>query len=203
MPKFNLTIGGTQIPQYCTILPAKYDEHIDEQLDLASASVYGVKTEMYEPFAPVTLEIEGKPDDGETTITKHYRLMSDRSEESPNGSGFYRHELLLIEETKYLEGFMVESLCVTNAGGREDIQITPQIYNESGDLSIHNRIIGLDNGNFSVGKGSRNYPSQVANMGNISDVEEEGSKKYDKTGGTIDGNVTVTGDLTVQGTTIP
>lgn len=144
MPKFNLTIGGTQIPQYCTILPAKYDEHIYEQLDFASASVYGVKTEMYEPFAPVTLEIEGKPDDGETTITKHYRLMSDRSEESPNGSGFYRHELLLIEETKYLEGFMVESLCVTNAGGREDIQITPQIYNESGDLSIHNRIIGLD-----------------------------------------------------------
>lgn len=129
MPKFNLTIGGTQIPQYCTILPAKYDEHRDEQLDLASASVYGVKTEMYEPFAPVTFEIEGKPDDGETTITKHYRLMSDRSEESPNGSGFYRHELLLIEETKYLEGFMVESLCSTNAGGRNPDRLYAPLEN--------------------------------------------------------------------------
>lgn len=137
MPKFNLTIGGTQIPQYCTILPAKYDEHIDEQLDLASASVYGVKTEMYEPFSPVTLEIEGKPDDGETTITKHYRLMSDRSEESPNGSGFYRHELLLIEETKYLEGFMVESLCVTNAGGRNYVQIPVTVETKQGDEHVN------------------------------------------------------------------
>lgn len=69
--------------------------------------------------------------------------------------------------------------------------------------NIAHTIVKRDaNGNFSVGKGSRNYPSQVANMGNISDVEEEVSKKYDKTGGTIDGNVTVTGDLTVQGTTI-
>lgn len=137
MPKFNLTIGGTQIPQYCTILPAKYDEHIDEQLDLASASVYGVRTEMYEPFSPVTLEIEGKPDDGETTITKHYRLMSDRSEESPNGSGFYRHELLLIEETKYLEGFMVESLCVTNAGGRNYVQIPVTVETKQGDEHVN------------------------------------------------------------------
>lgn len=143
MPKFNLTIGGTQIPQYCTILPAKYDEHRDEQLDLASASVYGVKTEMYEPFAPVTFEIEGKPDDGETTITKHYRLMSDRSEESPNGSGFYRHELLLIEETKYLEGFMVESLCVTNAGGREYKEVTPTIDFTTGQIAKN--LIGLEN----------------------------------------------------------
>lgn len=137
MPKFNLTIGGTQIPQYCTILPAKYDEHRDEQLDFASASVYGVKTEMYEPFAPVTFEIEGKPDDGETTITKHYRLMSDRSEESPNGSGFYRHELLLIEETKYLEGFMVESLCVTNAGGRDYVQIPVTVETKQGDEHVN------------------------------------------------------------------
>ena len=42
----------------------------------------------------------------------------------------------------------------------------------------------------------------IALLSDLTPIEEEVSKKYDKTGGTIDGNVTVTGDLTVQGTTI-
>lgn len=42
----------------------------------------------------------------------------------------------------------------------------------------------------------------IALLSDLTPIEEEVAKKYDKTGGTIDGNVTVTGDLTVQGTTI-
>ena len=42
----------------------------------------------------------------------------------------------------------------------------------------------------------------IALLSDLTPIEEEVSKKYDKTGGTIDGDVTVTGDLTVQGTTI-
>lgn len=193
MPKFNLTIGGTQIPQYCTILPAKYDEHIYEQLDLASASVYGVKTEMYEPFAPVTFEIEGKPDDGETTITKHYRLMSDRSEESPNGSGFYRHELLLIEETKYLEGFMVESLCVTNAGGRDFVQVTPQLYNEDGTLRL--RLIGLDTLKSPVSTGTQ---LKIPYLPDPVRGSESGTVKITQSDGT-----TITATINADGTISP
>lgn len=56
------------------------------------------------------------------------------------------------------------------------------------------------NGKAGVKKGKSG--DDIANMQNIADVESEVAKKYDKTGGTIDGNVTVTGDLTVQGTTI-
>lgn len=193
MPKFNLTIGGTQIPQYCTILPAKYDEHIYEQLDLASASVYGVKTEMYEPLAPVTFEIEGKPDDGETTITKHYRLMSDRSEESPNGSGFYRHELLLIEETKYLEGFMVESLCVTNAGGRDFVQVTPQLYNEDGTLRL--RLIGLDTLKSPVSTGTQ---LKIPYLPDPVRGSESGTVKITQSDGT-----TITATINADGTISP
>lgn len=196
MPKFNLTIGGTQIPQYCTILPAKYDEHIDEQLDLASASVYGVRTEMYEPFSPVTLEIEGKPDDGETTITKHYRLMSDRSEESPNGSGFYRHELLLIENTKYLEGFMVESLCVTNAGGRDFVQVTPQLYNEDGTLRL--RLIGLDTLKSPVSTGTQLKIPYLPKPIDGSGAVESGTVKITQSDGT-----TITATINADGTISP
>lgn len=57
-----------------------------------------------------------------------------------------------------------------------------------------------ENGMAGVKKGKSG--DDIANMQNIADVESEVAKKYDKTGGTIDGNVTVTGDLTVQGTTI-
>ncbi len=42
----------------------------------------------------------------------------------------------------------------------------------------------------------------IALLSDITPIEEEVAKKYDKTGGTIDGNVQITGDLTVQGTTI-
>lgn len=48
----------------------------------------------------------------------------------------------------------------------------------------------------------RRQTGTMALLSDLTPIEEEVAKKYDKTGGTIDGNVTVTGDLTVQGTTI-
>ena len=139
MPTYSLTVNGTQISQGNCVMPAKYNEHLDEQLDLASVSVFAVQTEIYPQFCRVSLTITGNQREGEQPIQKYYRLMADNSVESPNGSGFYKHDLTLIEETKFLEGFIVESLCVTNAGGREYNPITPTLYNEGGDgtLDLH------------------------------------------------------------------
>ena len=136
MPTYSLTINGVSIPKSNCIMPAKYNDHLDEQLDMATVSVFGVTTEIFKPFCKVSITAEGAPRENEPTIVKHYRLMSDMGTESPNGTGKYRHDLTLIEETKFLEGFLVESLCVTNAGGRQYTQVTPTIDTAQGDTPV-------------------------------------------------------------------
>ena len=136
MPTYSLTIDGVSIPKSNCIMPAKYSDHLDEQLDMATISVFGVTTEIFKPFCKVSISAEGAARENEPTITRYYRLMEDRAEESPIGTGKYRHDLTLIEETKFLEGFLVESLCVTNAGGRQYTQVTPTIDTAQGDTSV-------------------------------------------------------------------
>ena len=136
MPTYSLTIDGVSVPKSNCIMPAKYNDHLDEQLDMATVSVFGVTTEIFKPFCKVSITAEGAPRENEPTIVKHYRLMSDMGTESPNGTGKYRHDLTLIEETKFLEGFLVESLCVTNAGGRQYTQVTPTIDTAQGDTPV-------------------------------------------------------------------
>ena len=136
MPTYSLTIDGVSIPKSNCIMPAKYNEHLDEQLDMATVSVFGVTTEIFKPFCKVTITAEGAPRENEPTITRYYRLMEDRADESPVGTGKYRHDLTLIEETKFLEGFLVESLCVTNAGGRKYTKVTPTIETSQGDVPV-------------------------------------------------------------------
>lgn len=129
MPTCSLTIDGVSIPKSNCIMPAKYNDHLDEQLDMATVSVFGVTTEIFKPFCKVSISAEGAARENEPTITRYYRLMEDRAEESPIGTGKYRHDLTLIEETKFLEGFLVESLCVTNAGGRNYERLYPVLEN--------------------------------------------------------------------------
>lgn len=136
MPTYSLTIDGVSVPKSNCIMPAKYNDHLGEQLDMATVSVFGVTTEIFKPFCKVSITAEGAPRENEPTIVKHYRLMSDMGTESPNGTGKYRHDLTLIEETKFLEGFLVESLCVTNAGGRQYTQVTPTIDTAQGDTPV-------------------------------------------------------------------
>lgn len=78
-----------------------------------------------------------------------------------------------------------------------------QIMQNYSTENVTNAIVQRDEtGNIKITPGREGYMNDGATMRNIADVESEVAKKYDKTGGTIDGNVTVTGDLTVQGTTI-
>lgn len=121
MNQLTVTINGTTYENI--VIPFKFEEILDEQLDSAMLTLVRVNTEVFNPDDPVEVIIN----DGESTQTKYYRIAQDSAYESPNGSGFYRHELLLIENTKDLENYMVESLCVTNAGGREYKSLRPDL----------------------------------------------------------------------------
>lgn len=147
MPTYSLTIDGAYIPKSNCIMPAKYNDHLDEQLDMATVSVFGVTTEIFKPFCKVSITAEGAQRENEPTITRYYRLMEDRATESPVGTGKYRHDLTLIEETKFLEGFLVESLCVTNAGGRQYQSVTAELVNGSSGTfnNILDNLVGLSN----------------------------------------------------------
>ena len=147
MPTYSLTIDGVSIPKSNCIMPAKYNDHLDEQLDMATVSVFGVTTEIFKPFCKVSITAEGAQRENEPTITRYYRLMEDRATESPVGTGKYRHDLTLIEETKFLEGFLVESLCVTNAGGRQYQSVTAELVNGSSGTfnNILDNLVGLSN----------------------------------------------------------
>ncbi len=127
MNNFKVTINGTHYTN--AVFPFKYGEFLDEQLDYATLTLSRVSTEIFAPLTPVTVEIISRGTNGTQTKTKNYIIANDDGRETPNGSGFYRHELTLVEETKYLEGFMVESLCVTNAGGRNPNSIYPPLEN--------------------------------------------------------------------------
>lgn len=127
MNNFKVTINGTHYTN--AVFPFKYGEFLDEQLDYATLTLSRVSTEIFAPLTPVTVEIISRGTNGTQTKTKNYIIANDDGRETPNGSGFYRHELTLVEETKYLEGFMVESLCVTNASGRNPNSIYPPLEN--------------------------------------------------------------------------
>lgn len=125
MNDFSVIINGHNYAN--AVFPFKYGDFLDEQLDFATLTLSQVSPEVYAPLTPVYITITSNGTNGVQSKSKTYLIAEDSAYETPNGSGFYRHELMLIEETKYLEGFMVESLCVTNAGGRNYTQKSPDL----------------------------------------------------------------------------
>ena len=132
MNDFSVVINGRNYAN--AVFPFKYGDFLDEQLDFATLTLSQVSPEVYAPLTPVYITITSNGTNGVQSKEKTYLIAEDSAYETPNGSGFYRHELMLIEETKYLEGFMVESLCVTNAGGRKPNSIYPTLENVKCDF---------------------------------------------------------------------
>lgn len=91
-------------------LPVKWNELLDERLDEDRLSLRHEQTELYRIGAPVSIKVNDKQ--------KDFIISADESTEVPPGSGYYDHELSLIEPTKLLEGTVVESLTFTNNLGR-------------------------------------------------------------------------------------
>ena len=102
---------------YNVILPVKYGKLLDEQLDFATVTLSRVKQKEFKPLTKVKLSIENTTEAGWKAEATYYFIANDDFFESPVGSGYYQHELTLIELTKFLECFPLETLCFTNPSG--------------------------------------------------------------------------------------
>lgn len=99
------------------ILPVKYGKLLDEQLDFATVTLSRVKQKEFKPLTKVKLAIENTTEAGWKVEATYYFIANDDFFETPVGSGYYQHELTLIELTKFLECFPLETLCFTNPSG--------------------------------------------------------------------------------------
>ena len=90
----------------------------DERLDEANIIVYQSSTKVFERGLKIRVTIQSENNEGTKTRKDiDYIVANDHSVEMPVGSGKYKHEIYLIEETKRLEGIICQSLCFTNTGG--------------------------------------------------------------------------------------
>lgn len=105
------------------VTPPKRGNFLDERLDEATLSLRAIKLETISPRTPVEivrrneLHYSGETVDVQTDTTQ-FLCANDASEEMILGSGLYNHDLYLIELTKALELYIVDTLTYTNDIGR-------------------------------------------------------------------------------------
>lgn len=119
-----------------TVMPLKWGNFLDEQLDECRLSLRGIKKANFEPLTPVDVVLNNEVYYGtgnakrtayNKTVEKHYVIANDNAEETQIGSGLYNHELYLIEVTKIAECAVVDAITFTNDLGRN--------YTENATLS--------------------------------------------------------------------
>ena len=110
---------------FATVMPIKWGNLLDERLDEMYLSLRKVKKQNFAPLTPVEIHFSnqlyfGSTDvDAPQTATKRYIIADDANvTENPVGSGWYDHDLYLIELTKLLECVIVDTNTVTNDLGR-------------------------------------------------------------------------------------
>ena len=98
------------------VFPFGFSEVLDATLDSATITVCRVPNEIIEILTDVTVVVKSDAN-GEQSFSSDWLVSHDDSVESPVGSGLYNHTLSLIELTKFSEGFIGDSLCITHPGG--------------------------------------------------------------------------------------
>lgn len=129
---FQILIDGADVTRHIPF-PIKWNDLLDERLDEARISVKQMKTESYAPLTDVYIKMI---DEKGNEVEKYYVVSNDFSYESPPGSKRYDHEIVLIEQTKYLEGFLCDTLTFTNDLGRNYTAnaalVVPDVYSTGG-----------------------------------------------------------------------
>lgn len=109
------------------VMPVNWGDFLDERLDELSLSLRAIKKENFAPLTPVEIIFDNELYFGRSAsrrtvsrqkATKHYIIANDTVSESRLGSGFYNHELYLIEVTKAAECYVVDTVTFTNDIGR-------------------------------------------------------------------------------------
>lgn len=135
MNTFQVLIGGQRINNVS--LPFKYGNFLDQQLDFATLTLTRINVKNYPPCTPVIVTVYSENTANGVTYSQskrfEYIVQGDNSRESPVGSGFYRHEITLIEPTKLLE-IPLESLCFTNVGLKDYKKQTPPVNVETEEI---------------------------------------------------------------------
>nr|DAD76307.1 MAG TPA: hypothetical protein [Siphoviridae sp. cttDR14] len=109
MNKFKVTINDIDYTSHA-IYPLKWGELLDERLDEAYFTLKFIdKAEPFQPLDKVSISIN----DG-TKIVNYY-VANDKVDNNPVGSNLYTHTLYVIEETKFLEAFICDTLTFRNA----------------------------------------------------------------------------------------
>lgn len=138
--------------------PLKFNNLLDEQLDEASISLIKCPRANFQPFAKCRITIISGKD---TTQTKTINMFvsSDKADETPIGSNRYNHELYLIEETKWLERFIVPATSFVNPVKREfpDTQTFAPFYEIS-------RYFWHNNGFIKGMYRNKNYASEITTI---------------------------------------
>lgn len=126
--KVTLSINEEDYTKYLP-LPIKWSSLLDERLDEGRLSLRQCPASLFSPLSECVI---GVSEDGEES-TKTFLVSADESTEAPAGSGLYNHEIMLIEETKKLEGIIIDSLTFTNSLGRTytDAAVTSPIKVET------------------------------------------------------------------------
>lgn len=116
--KVEIEVDGVMVD--CTAqvpFPIKWNNLLDEQLDEANITVIKAKAEIFQPLTHVDITFYNEENPDDVTVMR-YVVACDEAKELPVGSGRYNHTLYLIEETKYLEGFICRSQGYVNSLGR-------------------------------------------------------------------------------------
>lgn len=100
-----------------TVFPIKLSKILDEQLDEVSIALLRTKTPVIHPLTKIVIRIWNNDFPGRD-ITLNMLVTSDYSEEKIVGERRWNHRLMLIEETKFLEGFICRSQGYVNSLGR-------------------------------------------------------------------------------------
>lgn len=109
------------------VMSVNWGDFLDERLDELSLSLRAIKKENFAPLTPVEIILDnelyfGRGASRRTVsrqkATKHYIIANDPVAETRLGSGFYNHELYLIEVTKAAECYVVDTVTFTNDIGR-------------------------------------------------------------------------------------
>lgn len=118
---YAVIIEGVDFTKYVQF-PIKISELLDEQLDEASLFLLRTYNKNVPPLSRVVIQVWNGEFSSDTVTVKTFFVSSDSAEELPVGSGRYAHELYLIEETKWLERFIMPATGFVNALGRTYVE---------------------------------------------------------------------------------
>lgn len=131
---FNVTIDGKDYSKNI-VYPIKWSKLLDERLDETRLSIKRIKRNIIPPLTPAIVTMTDK--NGQQ-ITLNTVVTTDESGEVPVGKGTYDHEIMCLEETKILEGIVVDALTFTNELERNYTGNAKPINVEQDTVSIDN-----------------------------------------------------------------